>query len=809
MNSFINILKSASRYIILVTSLLLFLASCNTRKFLKDDELLLHQNTIKLSSEGPIKKKRSIQYELKTLYKQKPNTKSFLITRSNLWWHYKTDSLSKPNKFQKWIKRRIAEPPAIYRDDIAEETAQTMQYYLQNKGYYNAEVSYEKKINEKKKRVSVTYIITPHKLYTIDSVNFFSQDPNIQRILNDSEEDSFLKKGEPVSESNYNKEVNRITSTLKNLGYAYFDRNYIDNLTGDSIGSKVNLNLTILNPRNKDGHQVYRIGKVVINPVYYPSKFQSPKRDTLIDGFHYLINEEGTAVNPKSINREIYLREGDLYQEENFRKTNTQLGRLAIYKFISIKPSIDSLNPGVINFEIRLTPKKKMVIGGDLELNNSNYTSQDFNSSLIGIAVNLNFQDRNFRKNASVLDLKASNGIELNIAEPSDPIFSLDILTQADWQIPNFEEFAKMHSFGQWIGLLNKSYMQDLREKGRTRLSASYNRLLLFQFYNYHSLNASFGYDVQRNPNKRITYNQIGINYLLPRFEPEYLIILRDNIFIQNSFTRQLFTGFILRDLKYIYTSKSNIFGNSWKFIGDFELSGLEVYGANKIYNKIKGSDSEFFLGDTVRFSQYVRLNLDYRRYFTMGKKLTLAGKVSFGIARPFGFTETVPYVKQFYGGGPFGNRAWRIRELGPGGFYDPVINDPNSNQIFYQTGDLKLDANIELRFDVFGGLKSAIFVDVGNVWTVEKDTTRPGSQFRFTQDPDDPAARPFYKQLAWGAGIGFRYDFSYFVLGVDLGVKAYTPYIDPRTGERNLMKRWNKLQFRDVNPNIQVGFPF
>lgn len=801
-------IKDFLRYLILAVSLLLILGACNTRKFLNEDEFLLKTNSITFDAKEKIKKKRSMQYELKTLYKQKPNTKSFLVTKSNLWWYYKTDSLENPTKFQRWIRRRIAEPPALYNDKITQETANSMKYYLQNKGYYDAEVTFKKELNKKKKQANVTYIVNPKNLYTIDSVFFSSPDPKIQRVLNDSEEDSFLKRGEPVSENLYNKEVDRITKTLKNLGFAYFDRNFVDELTGDSTGTKVNIYLNILNPRNQSEHKIFRVGRVTVNPTYYPSQLPGPRKDSIIDGFRYLIDNQGTLVKPKSINREIFLKEGELYKDENFTKTNTQLGRLAIYKFISVKSSRDSIEEDKINFEIRLTPKKRMVIGGDLELNNSNYTGQNFNSSLIGIAVNFNYQNRNFRKNASSLELKANSGIELDIASPEDPIFSLDILTQADWYIPKFVEFPKIYSLANRWNVINDNFFKNLQEKAETRVSLSYNRLLLFKFYNYHSLNMSYGYDLQLNNNNRYSWNQTGINYLLPRFEEGFQETLDSNLFIRNSFTEQLFTGFIFRDLKYTHTSKSNLFGNSWKFIGDIEQSGIEILGINKLYNLASGNNKEFEISDSVRFSQYIRLNLDLRRYISIGKSSTFAYKVSVGIARPFGFSENVPYVKQFYGGGPFGNRAWRIRELGPGGYFEEILPDSDGNLIFYQAGDFKIDINTEYRFDIFWGFKGALFLDAANIWTINYDPERPGSQLRLTADPDVPGTAGFYKQFGVGVGVGLRYDFSYFVLGIDLGIKARNPFPDEE-GRYWLLHEWNKLQLGDVNPNILIGFPF
>ena len=191
MISFFTNIKNISRYITFAIAILIVLGSCNTRKFLKENEVLLTKNTIVFDSKEKILKKRSLKKELETIYKQKPNSKRLGLIRTNLWLHYKTDSLKNPSKFQKWLRRKIAEPPALYSDKIAEATANSMKFYLQNKGYFHADVTYDKTIKKRKKQAAVTYTVFPNVQYTIDSVFFNSPDPKIQRVLNDSEDETY------------------------------------------------------------------------------------------------------------------------------------------------------------------------------------------------------------------------------------------------------------------------------------------------------------------------------------------------------------------------------------------------------------------------------------------------------------------------------------------------------------------------------------------------------------------------------------------------------------------------------------------
>jgi len=395
---------------------LLFLgSSCNTGKYLNEGESYVNKNIIKFDTKQKVEKKRTLSYELSTLYKQKPNDKVLWLFKSRLWFHYKTNKQEDTTKIDNWIRRVLAAPPSIYDSLQTVETAKSMEYYLQHKGYYNAKVTFkeERKKTGPSTNSKITYYVNPYNIHTIDSVFFSAEDPNIQRILNDISDDTYLKKGKPVSIEVYNQEVERITKFLKNLGYAYFDRRLIDQLKGDSSGLKVNLSLNVLNPPNEQKHEIFRIGKIQVYDGYNPKVLQSNYTDSLIGGIHFMIDGKNTIVKQQTILNSIYLKEGDLYREDNFIKTNRQLRTLEIYKFVSIKTYRDSFENGKINFSIRLTPKQKIVIGADIELNNSNYSTGS-GRTLIGTAASINIKNRNFAQNASVISLQLHGGVEFD-----------------------------------------------------------------------------------------------------------------------------------------------------------------------------------------------------------------------------------------------------------------------------------------------------------------------------------------------------------------------------------------------------------
>ncbi len=794
-------------------------SSCNTGKYLNEGESYVNKNIIIFDTKEKIEKKRSLSYELSTLTKQKPNDKVFWLFKTRLWFHYKTNQPKDTTKIDKWVQRVIAEPPSIFDTLQSQETAKGMQYLLQQKGYYNASVSYKEERKKKKSTTlsTVTYTVNPYRIYTIDSVFFSSKDPNILRILNDVSNETFLKRDDPVSLEVYSQEVERITKILKNLGYAYFDRRLVDQLKGDSSGHKVNLYLNVLTPLNEEEHEVFRIGKIEVYDGYNPKDNQSVFRDSIIDGIHFMVNGKNSIVKPNTILHSIYLKEGDLYQEDNFIKTNRQLRTLEIYKFVSIKPFKDSLESGKINFVIRLTPKQKIVVGADIELNNSNYSSGN-QSTLIGTALSLNLKNRNFIKNAGVLSLQLHGGVEFDFGNSTDILFSVDGLVSANWQIPKFLEFPKTLGLLNRINIIPDKFYNGMNEKAQTKVTVAYNRLLLFNFYSYHSFNSTFGYDYAISPNKRFILNQIGINYLFPVAETGFQEILDNNPFLAKTFVEQLFTGVLLRDISYLYSGKPNIYGRSWGFRTNFEISGLEVFAVNKIYNAISQTPKTFMLFDTVQYSQYVRLEANLLRTNNIDKKQAIAYRFNASIAVPFGFSKDigVPYVKQFYSGGPNSNRGWRVRELGPGQYVDSLTISNPDNVPFYQAGDFKIEFNAEYRFNIFWRLKGAIFVDGGNIWTLKEDPDRLGSQLLWkpkkhptSTDPNETVGNNFIKQIALGTGLGIRGDFSYFIIRLDMGIKMRSPYPD-ENGNHWLFNDWKDISFSNgINYNLAIGYPF
>lgn len=771
----------------------LLLGSCNVTKHLdaSKGERLLVRNTLHVQSEKKlgISAQTALSYELTPLYRQKPNTRSLFFFRTRLWLYYKYKDRN--SGFAHWIMDKQSEPPAIFDEVLAQRTANNFKNQMRQRGYFRAECGYQQfPVGTKKVRVEYNLSLGP--LYTVDQVDFSSRDTAVLKIVRYLEAGSNIKPGVPLDGRLFEAEKLRITSGLKNRGYAYFVPQFVE-FTGDSTGTKAKVHVEVLPFNDSTMHQIYKVGKVEVYSGVVP-EVNAFRSDTTFNGIYFAAVESKFFVRPEILYRAIYIHPGDLYNQDNFDKTLRKLNALGVYRFVSVRPVQDSTREGVMDVIINLSPNKRFTPGGDFDFNYST-----LNGGLIGISPAAFFTNRNLLSGAERLHTIVNYNIEFDISARRF-IYAQEFKIQNELAIPRYFDYL-----GLWKGLyaikmgekrlLSSNFYQQLKSEGATRISANYDYLNVTDFYQYHLLNASFGYNFQLGSHHQFNWDHIGIDVLRPRFDAS----LSPSKFLQLSFGNQLFTGFLLRTFNYNFSGRVNGYGERWTYRLNSELSGLEVLGANRLWGALFGEEN-WKIGD-LSFSQFFRIDQDlvYTRNFT--KDLIGAVRIGMGVAVPFGDSRTVPYVKQFFVGGPSSIRAWRIRELGPGGYLerDPDTGKPVNIQPYYQAGDFRFEFNGELRFPLFPYFKGAVFVDGGNIWTLRKETDRPNAQIGLNA----------FKQIALGTGLGIRGDFGYFVIRLDFGLKLRRPYPDDVTGGYWAPNLFSKMQFRDFNPNLAVGYPF
>ena len=846
-------LNHPAKYAIAAIIAWFFLSSCDTTKYLAGEEILLRGNTIKLEDKGDLNQRRALKYELSLLYQQKPNSRFFFIPRE--WFHFRSAPKAEQSKYHRWQKRVLGEPPTIYQPELKDETQKNMLYYLWSKGYFDAAVSSDDSNKSRDgKKVRVSYEVYPGQQYLISETSFHSRDTAIQSILDAIKGGSHLKPGAGIEDILYNRERERIVSYLRNHGYAYFSGGSISRLKADTThqSKRARLQVEVLPPPEDSLHRAYYVGEISIYLDYTPGQIDSLQYDSLFKGIHFISPRATFRIRPEAIMEAIFLRKGELYSQRNYDQTNRQLSALGVFRFVRIRQDINPDNPEQLDFRIELTQAKKIELGLNVGFNYASRSASGANNligldagNLIGLTANPSFRNRNLFKGAELLITNLSAGVEVNPAPEAiaEGRFwnTVDIRFQNDLYLPRFVDNLGIWStlnkarLGQRKLLVSDQFYRELREKAITRFSASYNYLLILDFYEYNLFNGSLGYDFQRSSTQRILLNHVGIDYLAPITKPRFDTLLGVNDFLARSFGDQLFVSLLFRDFNFVHNSRPDRRGNSFYLGFYFETAGAELWAGNALYNAFASNPDTMALriGETrtISFEQYARARIDLRAYRQYTPKRSIAARFAFGIARPFGYTSDVPYVKQFFVGGPNSIRAWAPRGLGPGAFEDPLSFDRRNNTRLFQTGDLSIEGSLEYRFNIFWLFNGAFFLDAGNIWTLQQEPERCGSQFllRARQSPclDDAGEtfvytnEPFYRQIAIGGGFGLRLDFSFFILRLDMGLKLrHASPIPLEQGRNNFANYWFRdfrpdggrqdLKFPDVvNFNLGFGYPF
>ncbi len=810
--------------LVLAIGILLLSSACNVTRFLdrSKGEMFLVKNEIKLEKSGSkIKNKSNLAYELLQLARQKPNKKFFGIPRQ-YFYYTAQDTVDKSTigmSGERVKQRLLAEEPAILDTSLVEQSVQIMKAHLQNKGYFFAEVEARIKTNKEKTKATVIYHVKPDGRFTIDSIRFISKDTAIQRILDQISQESFLKPGAPIDRSLYQQEVQRITRYLRDHGYSNFYPQYISNLQAtDSSNTelKASMILEVLLPPGRTYHQRFYIGNVFVDTNYDPYVGNAHKSDTLIEDIFFKM-EPGKEFNikPRTILNSVFIRPGQLYSQQNIDNSVRQLTSLGVFRPPIIRTSESPSDSTTLDFEILLTPNKKWEIGADFDLSTTERKNVG-SANLLGISVSPSIRNRNFLKGAELFSFNTDLGIELALLrEGSSLINTVDFRMQADLYLPRLANYLGIWKGLRKTGLLSEQKYQRMRQQANSRFSSSYNLLVLLDNYRLQFANVSFGYDYPATQNQRLLINHLGFDLIVPQITPgsRFDSLLNQQPLLRNSFSRQFISGILFRDLTFYKSTATSTSASHWFFRHNIDISGLEAMAANVLYHLVGSPQQDLnFFG--IEFSHYLKYEFDVRRTWSFSPNRALVARLNLGAVVPFYNSNTTPYVKQFYAGGPYSLRGWYARSVGPGLYHDPSTDLPINRSLFYQTGDIKLEANLEYRFlmlrpfNLFK-LYGAVFFDAGNVWLRKEDSNRPGSQFSLSRKFSEGqiVQDKFFNELAINTGFGTRWDFTYFILRLDIGLPIRNHYPNAQN------RYWRRLS--DIDPwkdkvfQLALGYPF
>ena len=764
------------RNIVFLLFIILF-TNCNVTKHLQDDELLINETTIKYVNRKELRNETAFKKQLYTAVKPTPNTGWLKLRLGIYQW---ADKKKKEKGFRNRVKKIIGEPPALYEAVEQDRNRAKMKKMLKDNGFFDSDIKIDTTIRGKK--VAITYQVYTEGQYKINKVFFPKDSSKISQLIIKNNAASLVKPGGYYSELDLALERSRIAKLATDDGYLDFNEQYIFYLVDTLPGTlSTNIHVRVKMPEKTSDHQQFVLGKTRVFPNYDLANAQSnQKLDTVREKKHFYIYENDHLVNHKILDKMILQTEGEVASKKQQDASVNHLLNLGVFKFVNLKyERTGDSTQQIINRSFYLTPALDQNFSADLELNNRT-------GNFYGISASAGYTHRNVFKKALTFNTTLSSGLETQVGNNLGFISTLDINVQASLSTPRFILPFKMNEYAK-LSL----------PKTTVTIGNDYQRRI--SLYTINATNVKLGYQWRENSRVQHSLYPISINMVNVLNKSTALDSLIDiTPRLKNSFRNLFIAGL---DYTHVFSNQSpDIKKDFWFVRSNIRSSGNVIQGAANLFNLSKNSEGQYqLLG--LPFAQFLSLETDIRYYEKMGNS-TIVFRCSPAIGLAYGNSSVLPYIEQFSVGGANSLRAFAVRSLGPGNFVaDGQSDDQLAGLFIDQTGDIKLELNVEYRFPILGYLKGALFVDAGNVWLLN-DTSVAGGNFEVSQ---------FWKQIAVGSGIGFRFDTEFVVLRFDLGIPLRQPFFNQ--GFLWTIDRFDigsgKWRSNNLIGNIAIGYPF
>lgn len=761
---------NATYYLWLVLCVTMLHACSSTKNLPPGDALYTGAKVTFKDDKASAKKKKALRKQLTSLTRPKPNAKFLGIPlKLNIY-----NAFAKSKKWPgKWLREKFGQPPVLLSTVSLDHNVQVLQNYMVNKGYFHAKVNGDTIV--KGKKATALYESRTGDQYHVQRVEFKGDSSILHQTVQETMPKTLLKSNEPFDLDVITAERQRIDNHLKEHGFYFFSPEYLLIKADTTVGNnKVNLYMTVKPETPSQAQKVFRINDVFIYTGFNlePGQMDTSKTGATYYKGYYVIDRR-KIFKPKLFQQSMAFDPGDVYNRTDHNASISRLISMNIFKFVKnrfeVVPNTDSAKLNAFYYLTRL-PKKSLraELNGNTKSNN-----------LTGSNISISWRNRNALRGGELFAIKASAGFEVQYSGQFRGYNTFRYGLEPSLTFPRF--LIPFFNFNTKGGFLP-----------RTTIKLGYDVLQRQKLYTMNSFRTSYGYTWKESLEKEHELNPISINYIQPvNITPEYTDSAKRNPTLYNAIDTQFIIG---SDYTYTYTNVLNYKPvNGFYFTGGIDLSG-NIAGLAMGANIKKGDTAKIF---GAQYSQYTRLQSDFRYYRKVGEKSVFANRIMVGVGIPYGNSHQLPYIKQFFSGGNNSIRAFRSRSVGPGTYEAPK----NVGLLAEQPGDIKLELNTELRFPLAGVMEGAVFVDAGNVWLFNADTSKPGALF----------TSKFLSELAAGAGVGIRFDLSFLVLRFDLAFPIRKPWLP--AGERWVLNqvKWGSSEWRKENLvfNLAIGYPF
>jgi outer membrane protein assembly factor BamA len=717
-----------------------------------------------------MREKRVLKRDLTGIIRPRPNSKTLGVRLKLSLYNLPGGNRDKKKGLRHWLRTGFGEPPVLASTVKLDANQQLVVALMENKGFFRGTATATWKTN-RRKSLAIFDVHTGAQ-YKMSKVVLRMDSSQIMRDIEKNFKETLLKDGGAYNLDLIKAERNRIDRMLKEKGYFYFRPDYVIVIADTSIGEhKVNVYVQL----KRDEIPVEAYNRYNINDIFIYANFRlrGDESDTSKEGMKkydsYYIIDRRNKYKPKLLADAMLFEQGELYSLDDQNSSLSRLVNIGTFKFVKnrFEPKSDSLLD--VYYYLTGMPRKsiRLELGAMTQSDNRTGTNAAFS-----------WRNRNAFKGGEQIMFRVNAGAETQAGGSSSA------------RAPGIYQFGAELAFSFPRFVVPFMDIQTLsRYLPRTVIKLKYNYEYQVDRIGINSYNASYGYNWKESPEKEHQLFPINITYVKTDTlgNPELIHLLYANL---------LFDGLIFGPTyDYIYNSQiGSVRKNGFYFANKIDVAG-NILGLAQ--NANFETNPQTLFGKT--YAQYVKDQADLRYYYHYSANTTLASRILVGLGVPYGNSMQLPNIKQFWAGGNSDLRGFPSRLVGPGTF-DGQIQYGN-NRVFQTLGDIKLEANAEIRQKIYQFFHMALFVDAGNIWLYRPNPSFPGGEF--TSD--------FYKQFAVDVGVGFRFDFQILLLRLDLGVPIVKPWItgpagQPFNGTPFTTSDW---QASNVILNFAIGYPF
>jgi outer membrane protein assembly factor BamA len=727
--------------------------------------------------------------------------------------------------------KKTGEAPVVVDTARSNKSLIRLKYYYFNNGFFGVKANY-KLDSLSAKKAKIKYTITTGNPYFLDSLKTSIKTPVLDSMYQEIKPNAVIKSGNQYKTKDFDEEKNRINTYFRNHGVYQFQPNYVTfDLDTLNTEKKVNVNLKINDysfqendTSRTEPFKIYKISDVNIYTDYSATTINSKITDSTSYNNFNLFSHSKLKYKPKAITDAVFITKGSLFADFKTVLTTRYLNNLKIFNYPTILYEIDKRDTTAQSLiaKVYLSPRKKYSLGTTLDVTHSNI--QD-----IGIAGSITESIRNVFNGAETLEIsgRGNIGSSKDLANPESKFFNvseygidLKLNIPRIWfpfktekiipksMIPSTQLSAGLstqknigldkenftsslaynwtpkRNYTARFDLLNMQYVRNLNPQNYFNVyESSYNALNnIAKIYNTNADFVDNGNLTIEKGTSGFTNAVLSGTTALTTSDQGY----KDVANIEERRIRLTENDFIMAtSFSFSKTTRKDLLDNNfYLFRTKIESAGSVLSLISNAANLPKNANGNYKIFN-LEYSEYIKTEFDYIKYWDLSKEKVIAFRSFFGIAIPYGNANNIPFSRSYFAGGSNDNRAWQPYRLGPGS--SGAVND-------YNEANMKIALSAEFRFRILGSLKGAIFADAGNIWNVLDNVTNEKSTFNSMAD---------LKELALGTGFGLRYDLSFFVVRFDLGFKTYNP-------ANEIDKRWfNDYDFAHSVFNFGINYPF